>query len=44
MGTTAREADPRRQEGVQALRDSLAGVLQAAPEYTDLDVLAELVP
>ena len=40
----AREADPRRQEGVQALRDSLAGVLDAAPEYTDLDVLAELVP
>ena len=40
----ALEADPRRQEGVQALRDSLAGVLEAAPEYTDLDVLADLVP
>ncbi len=40
----AREDDPRREEGVQALRTSLAGVLQAPPEYTDLDVLAELVP
>ncbi len=40
----ARENDPRRQEGVQALRTSLAGVLKAAPEYTDLNVIAELVP
>ena len=40
----AREADPRRQEGIQALRASLAEVLQAAPEYTDLNVIAELVP
>jgi heme-degrading monooxygenase HmoA len=39
-----RENDPRRQEGVQALRTSLAEVLQAAPEYTDLDVIADLVP
>lgn len=40
----ARENDPRRQEGVQALRTSLAEVLQGAPEYTDLNVIAELVP
>lgn len=40
----ARESDPRRQEGVQALRASLADVLEAAPEYTDLEVMAELVP
>ena len=40
----AREADPRRQEGVLALRASLAEVLEAAPEFTDLSVLAELVP
>jgi heme-degrading monooxygenase HmoA len=40
----AREDDPRRDEGVQALRASLADVLEAAPEYTDLDVMAELVP
>jgi quinol monooxygenase YgiN len=40
----ARENDPRRQEGVQALRTSLAEVLQGAPEYTDLNVIADLVP
>jgi heme-degrading monooxygenase HmoA len=40
----ARENDPRRQEGVQALRTSLAEVLQGAPEFTDLNVIAELVP
>ena len=40
----AREADPRRQEGLQALRVSLAEVFQAAPEYTDLNVIADLVP
>jgi heme-degrading monooxygenase HmoA len=40
----AREADPRRAEGVQALRTSLAETLDAAPEYTDLNVIADLVP
>lgn len=40
----ARETDPRRQEGIQALRTSLADVLEAAPEYTDLNVVADLVP
>ena len=40
----AREADPRRQEGIQALRTSLAEVLDGAPEYTDLHVVADLVP
>ncbi|MFZ2014292.1 MAG: antibiotic biosynthesis monooxygenase [Nocardioides sp.] len=40
----AREADPRREEGVQALRKDLAEVLAGAPEYTDLTVLADLVP
>lgn len=40
----AREADPRRQEGVLALRASLGEVLLGAPEYTDLNVLADLVP
>lgn len=40
----AREADPRRQEGVQALRASLAEVLEAAPEFTDLSVISDLVP
>jgi heme-degrading monooxygenase HmoA len=40
----ARENDPRRHEGVQALRTDLAAVLEAAPEFTDLHVIAELVP
>ena len=40
----ARESDPRREEGVHALRDRLGEVLGGAPEYTDLNVLAELVP
>ena len=40
----ARETDPRREEGVQALRTSLAAILDAAPEYTDLNVIADLVP
>ena len=40
----AREADPRRQVGVQALRAGLGEVLVGAPEYTDLNVIADLVP
>jgi heme-degrading monooxygenase HmoA len=40
----ARENDPRRHEGVQALRTGLADILDAAPDFTDLHVLAELVP
>jgi heme-degrading monooxygenase HmoA len=40
----ARESDPRRHDGIQALRASLADVLDGAPEYTDMNVLAELVP
>ena len=40
----ARESDPRRREGIQALRSTLAEVLEGAPEYVDLDVVAELVP
>jgi hypothetical protein len=39
----ARESDPRRQPGLQALRASLTEVLEAAPEYTDLNVVADLV-
>ena len=40
----AREADPRRQVGIQALRASLGELLVGAPDYTDLDVIADLVP
>ena len=39
-----RENDPRRQAGVQRLRTILAEVLEAAPEYVDLNVIADLVP
>ncbi len=39
----ARETDPRREEGVQALRKELTEVVAGAPEYTDLTVLADLV-
>ena len=40
----ARESDPRREGGLKALRTRLAGVLEAPPEHTDLDVIADLVP
>lgn len=40
----SRERDPRREEGVQQLRASLVEALDAAPEYTDLDVIVDLVP
>ena len=36
-----RERDPRRQEGVQALRETLAGRLAGPPEFTDLAVVEE---
>jgi hypothetical protein len=36
-----RERDPRRHEGLQALRAMLADVLAAPPEFTDLDVEEE---
>ena len=39
----ARESDPRRQEGLQALRANLADVLDGPPEFTDLIVIAESV-
>lgn len=37
----AREADPRRQEGLLELRARLAEVLDGPPEFVDLDVLRE---
>jgi hypothetical protein len=36
-----RERDPRRQEGLQAVRAMLADVLAAPPEFTDLAVVEE---
>jgi quinol monooxygenase YgiN len=37
----ARERDPRRQEGLQALRAMLADILAAPAEFTDLAVVEE---
>jgi hypothetical protein len=37
----AREQDPRRQEGLQAVRATLAEVLARPPEFTDLTVADE---
>ncbi len=37
----ARERDPRRQEGLQALRGMLADILAGPPEFTDLAVVQE---
>jgi len=37
----ARERDPRRQEGLQALRAMLADILAGPPEFTDLAVVEE---
>jgi quinol monooxygenase YgiN len=34
----ARERDPRRQEGLQAMQATMADVLAAPPEFTDLTV------
>ena len=37
----ARERDPRREEGLQALRAMLADILASPPEFTDLTVVEE---
>ena len=34
----AREADPRRQEGLQAARAIMADIFEGSPEFTDLVV------
>jgi heme-degrading monooxygenase HmoA len=39
----ARERDPRRQEGLQVLREMLADILAAPPEFTDLAVVEEWI-
>jgi len=40
----AREADPRREEGLQAVRATLADILAGPPEYTDLTVTEQWHP
>jgi len=37
----ARERDPRRQEGLKALRTMLADIFAGPPEFTDLAVVEE---
>ena len=34
-----RESDPRRQEGLQAVRATMMEVFEGAPEFTDLTVV-----
>ncbi len=40
----ARENDPRRQEGLQAARETMAEIFEGTPEFVDLIVEAEMVP
>ena len=37
----AREQDPRRQEGLQAMQATMADILAGAPEFSDLTVTEE---
>jgi hypothetical protein len=37
----ARERDPRRQEGLQAMQATMADTLAGPPEFTDLTVADE---
>jgi quinol monooxygenase YgiN len=39
-----RENDPRRDEGLQAARAVMAEIFDGAPEFTDLDVVADWTP
>jgi quinol monooxygenase YgiN len=40
----ARESDPRRQEGLQAARATMAEIFEGAPEFVDLTVVGEVSP
>jgi quinol monooxygenase YgiN len=40
----ARENDPRRQEGLQAARATMAEIFDGAPEFVDLTVVDEMSP
>ena len=39
-----RESDPRREEGLKAIRAAMAESLDGAPEFTNLGVVSELTP
>jgi quinol monooxygenase YgiN len=36
-----RESDPRRQQGIEQVRATMAEIFDAPPEFTNLEVLAE---
>lgn len=38
----ARESDPRREEGLARARATMADIFTGPPEFTDLDVVAEI--
>jgi quinol monooxygenase YgiN len=40
----ARENDPRRKEGLQAARATMAEIFDGAPEFVDLNVVDEVSP
>jgi antibiotic biosynthesis monooxygenase (ABM) superfamily enzyme len=40
----AREADPKRQEGLQTARALMAEIFDGAPEFVDLTVVDEFTP
>jgi len=40
----AREADPRRQDGLQAARATMAEIFDGAPEFVDLTIVDEVSP
>jgi len=40
----ARENDPRRQDGLQAARATMAEIFDGAPEFLDLTVVEEFTP
>ncbi len=40
----AREQDPRRQEALAGVRDTMAEAFDGPPEFTDLTVITEFVP
>ena len=39
-----RENDPRREEGMEAARETMAGMFDGAPEFVDLVVVDEVAP
>jgi heme-degrading monooxygenase HmoA len=40
----AREADPRRQEGLEGVRSAMADVFEGTPEFVDLLVVDDVTP